>query len=311
VVVTETPASARPVPNPELIDLIARHTPGNGLHDTAVPGLHLYRSPTTAEPIHTVYRPSFCLVAQGSKTLSVGQRELRYGPAQFVLVAVNTPVAVHLLEASPEYPHLALHVDLDLSTVAGLIPPERRDDRAQAAAAASGAGVRVATMDERLHDVVLRLVRLLDHSADIPVLAPLVERELSYLLLNGPDGAALRAMALTTGPSSRIARAVERLERGYREPLRVEQLAREAHMSVSTFHHHFKAVTAISPLQFQKRLRLYEARRLLIAHETDVTGASTAVGYSSLSQFSREYRTMFGSSPSKDLALLRAGTDPH
>lgn len=296
------------VPNAELIDLVARHTAADGLRGTAVPGLHLYRSRTTSEPVHTVYRPSFCLVAQGSKTLTVGQHELRYGPAQFLLVAVNMPVAARLLEASPERPHLALHVDLDLSTVAGLISPAAPGGPAPSDATGPGVGASVEELDSRLLDVVLRLVRLLDHVDEIPVLAPMLQRELSYLLLNGPYGTTLRAMTLTTGPAQRIARAVERLEQGFREPLRIEQLAREVDMSVSTFHHHFKALTALSPLQFQKRLRLYDARRMLVADETDVTGASMAVGYASPSQFSREYRTLFGAAPSKDMARLRART---
>jgi AraC-like DNA-binding protein len=304
-VVAESRTTAVVSSNAELIDLIGRHTSEDGIRDTEVPGLHLYRSHTTSEPIQTVYRPSFCLVAQGSKTLTFGGQELRYGPGQFLLVAVNMPVAARLLEASPGFPHLALHVDLDLTTVAGLIIPPRPGDHAEPAVARAGASATVQDLDARLRDVVLRLVRLLDHSDDIPVLAPLIMRELSYLLLNSSCGPILRAMTLTTGPAQRIARAVEHLEQGFREPLRVGQLAREVNMSLSTFHHHFKALTAMSPLQFQKRLRLYEARRILVADETDVPRASSAVGYSSLSQFSREYRALFGTPPSKDMALLR------
>ncbi len=169
------------------------------------------------------------------------------------------------------------------------------------------AGLVVTALEPLVHDAVRRLLRLLDTPQHIPALAPLILRELVYLLLVGPEGGRLRAMVQTAGQTYRIATAIERLVREYDRPLRVEQMARDVHMSVSGFHHHFKAVTALSPLRFQKRLRLQEARRLLLSREADVTGASFRVGYDSPSQFSREYRRLFGASPREDLTRWQAG----
>lgn len=237
--------------------------------------------------------------------VTLGTEVLRYDPEHFLLVSVSLPVTSQLLEASPERPHLALHIDLDLTLITGLItelPPELRG---QDASIDVQPGLSVGILEPLLSDAVARLVRLLDTPKHIPVLAPLITRELCYLLLDGPQGSKLREMALTTGPTYRIVSAIERLEQAYDQPLKVEELAEEVHMSVSSFHHHFKAVTAMSPLQFQKRLRLQEARRLLLGREVGVTGASFQVGYESPSQFSREYRRLFGASPSRDMAKLR------
>lgn len=262
----------------QLADLIARHATRDGVQDTAVPGLHLYRSFTASEPIHTVYRPSFCLVAQGSKTVTLGTEVLGYGPADFLLVSVNMPVATRLLAASAKKPHLALHVDLDVSLIASLIAAMGPMEEESGSAEEPGAGLRVGRLEGRVREVITRLVRLLDEPRDITVLAPLITRELCYLLLDGRYGGVMRAMAQTSGPAHGIADAIARLEKAFREPLRVGELAREVHMSVSGFHRHFKAVTAMSPLQFQKRLRLQEARRMLIGSEVDVTNAGLLVG---------------------------------
>lgn len=292
----------------ELAELIARHATRDGVQPTAVPSLHLYRSFARSEPVHTVYKPSFCLVAQGGKVVTLGTEVLRYDPAHFLLVSVSLPVTAQLLEASPERPHLALHVDLDLALIAALVTELASTEGATLGSGTNvQAGLSVSVLEPPLRDAVVRLVRLLDTPEHIPVLAPLITRELLYLLLSGPQGAKLREMALTTGPTHRIVSAIERLERAYDQPLKVEELADEVHMSVSGFHHHFKAVTAMSPLQFQKKLRLQEARRLLLGREVDVTGASLRVGYESPSQFSREYRRLFGASPRQDMARLRDG----
>lgn len=290
----------------ELVGLLARHATKDGVQATAVPALHLYRSFAVSEPVHTVYQPSFCLVAQGSKVVTLGTEVLRYDPEHFLLVSVSLPVTSRLLEASPERPHLALHIDLDLALVAGLItelPSLELPGRDVSADVQPG--LSVGQLEPLLLDTVVRLVRLLDTPGHIPVLAPLITRELCYLLLGGPQGSRLRQMALTTGPTYRIVNAIESLERAYQQPLKVEELAEKVHMSVSGFHHHFKAVTTMSPLQFQKRLRLQEARRLLLGREVGVTDASFRVGYGSPSQFSREYRRLFGASPSEDMAKLR------
>ncbi len=295
------PATRSAAFSSELVDLIGRHSDRDGVQDTAIGALHLYRSRTRSEPVHTVYRPSLCIVAQGRKSVSFGTETMTYGPRDFLLVAVNVPVIAQLFEASPEQPHLALHVDVDVSIVASLIA-EAGQGRADEGTPQPG--LSVGALEDRVRDVILRLVRLLDEPRDIPVLAPLIVRELSHRLLAGPSGDALRRMAMSAGPTRRIAKAIERIEVDYRESLRVHDLAREVSMSVSGFHRHFKAVTAMTPVQFQKRLRLQEARRLLVGGQVNVTTAGFEVGYESASHFTRDYRVLFGASPSQDLSRL-------
>ncbi|MBB5234730.1 AraC-like DNA-binding protein [Deinococcus budaensis] len=296
----------QPAPPPTLTGVLTRHATGPGLQATPVPGLHLYRAGGASEPVHTVYTPSVCLVAQGRKLVQQGETSLTYGPEDLLLVSVSLPLTARILEASPEKPYLALHVDLDPALIAALAVefPEA------APGGGSQSGLVVTALEPLVQDAVLRLVRLLDRPEHIPALAPLILRELCYLLLVGPEGGRLRAMVQAAGQTGRIARAVERLVREYDRPLRVEQLARDVHMSVSGFHHHFKAVTALSPLQFQKRVRLQEARRLLLGRAVDVTRAGARVGYDSPSQFSREYRRLFGASPREDVARWQANDLP-
>lgn len=299
------PHAPASIPSPELTALLGRYATAPGLQSTAVPGLHLYRGVAHDGPVHTVYTPSVCLVAQGRKRVQQGQEALTYGPHELLLVSVSLPLSAQILEGTPERPHLALHVDLDPSLLAALavdLPVEPR------AAAVSQTGLAVTALAPGVQDTLVRLARLLDTPEHIAALAPLILRELSYRLLVGPEGPRLRAMVQTTGHSYRIARAIERLMQEYNQPLSVETLAQDVHMSVSGFHHHFKAVTALSPLQFQKRLRLQEARRLLLGREADITSTSFRVGYDSPSQFSREYRRLFGASPRQDLGRWSAGT---
>lgn len=295
--------SAALTPPAALTALLARHASEPGLQSTAVPGLHLYRATAPSEPVHAVYTPSVCLVAQGRKLVQQGEESMSYGPEDLLLVSVSLPLTAQILEASSGRPHLALHVDLDPALIAALA----LESESPAAPGAGGqSGLVVTALEPMVQDAVLRLVRLLDTPQHIPVLAPLIVRELGYLLLVGQEGGRLRAMVQVTGQTYRIAAAIERLVREYDRPLRVEQMARDVHMSVSGFHHHFKAVTALSPLQFQKRLRLQEARRLLLNREVDVTRAGARVGYDSPSQFSREYRRLFGASPRQDLSRWHA-----
>ncbi|WP_216329292.1 AraC family transcriptional regulator [Deinococcus aestuarii] len=291
-------------PPAELTALLTRHATEPGLQSTAVPGLHLYRALAQSEPVHTVYTPSVCLVAQGRKLVGQGGVSMPYGPDDLLLVSVSLPLTAQILEASPEKPHLALHVDLDPALIAALAL-----EYPAAPGPGGQSGLVVTALEPLVQGAILRLVRLLDTPQHIPALAPLILRELGYLLLVGPEGSRLRAMVQTAGQTSRIATAIERLVREYDRPLRVEQMARDVHMSVSGFHHHFKAVTALSPLQFQKRLRLQEARRLLLSREADVTRVSSQVGYDSPSQFSREYRRLFGASPRQDVSRWHAA-DP-
>jgi AraC-like DNA-binding protein len=285
----------------ELVERIARAIRADG---TAQPleGLHLSRGSVPLRPVHSVVGPSLCVVAQGSKEFLLGESRYRYDPFHYLLVTVDLPTVGQVLEASKERPYLGLRLELDPALVGSVMleaghtsPPGPADARA----------IAVSPMDEHLLDAVVRLVRLLDAPAEARVLMPLIMREIVYRLLVGEQGGRLRHLALLGGYTTRIARAVERLRRDFDQPLRIERLARELGMSVSGLHHHFKAVTALSPLQFQKRLRLQEARRLLLGEDLDAASAAYRVGYRDASHFNREYKSLFGVPPMRDVHRLR------
>ncbi|GHO87073.1 AraC family transcriptional regulator [Dictyobacter formicarum] len=285
----------------ELVERIGRAIREDG---TVQPlqGLHLYRHSVPPEPVHSVTNPSVCVVAQGSKEFLLAESRYRYDPFHYLLVTVDLPTVGQILEASKERPYLGFRLDLVPTLVTSVMldaghasPRDRTDVKA----------IDVSPLDGNLLDATVRLVRLLDSPTEAPVLLPLITREIVYRLLMGEQGARLRHLATPEGYSSRIARAVERLRHNFDQPLRVEQLARELDMSVSAFHQHFKAVTALSPLQFQKRLRLQEARRLMLSEDLDAQGAAYCVGYQDASHFNREYKSLFGVPPMRDVQRLR------
>ena len=285
----------------ELAERIERALPEDGSVEP-LKGLLLVRSSTPTEPLHGVSRPSFCVIAQGSKEVMLGDSRYRYDPAHYLLATVELPVVGQVLEASAERPYLSLRLDLDPTLVgsvmveAGHLSSQNRGDvRA----------IDVSPLDAGLLDATVRLMRLLDSPAEVRVLRPLITREIVYRLLMGDQGDRLRHVALLGGQTDRIAEAVVRLRREFNQPLRIESLARELGMSVSGFHHHFKAVTAMSPLQFQKQLRLQEARRIMLGENLDAASAGYRVGYDDASQFSREYKRLFGHPPVRDVEQLR------
>ncbi|CAN5872923.1 AraC family transcriptional regulator [soil metagenome] len=302
---SEPPKDEPPV-NP-LAELIARHAHAEGVQPSPVPSLYLYRAGRVAEPVHTLYKPSLCFIAQGRKVVTLEDEVLRYDPEHFLLVAVNLPITSQILVASPDKPHLALHIELDLGLIADLMS----NLEPRAVNLSNQSGLSVGVLEPVLRDAVVRLARLLDTPEHIPTLAPLTLREIGYILLCSPQGAKLWEMALTNGPSYRIATAIQQLVASFDQTLEVEQLAAEVNMSVSSFYQHFKSVTKMTPVQFQKRLRLQEARRLLLARESDVTGTSFKVGYESPSQFSREYKRLFGVPPSQDVDRFRDSSFSH
>ncbi|MFZ6044858.1 AraC family transcriptional regulator N-terminal domain-containing protein [Pseudomonas sp. CR3202] len=286
----------------ELVQLIERFTRHDGLQETAVPGLILYRTSKPSEPIHCLYEPALGLTVQGRKKVLLGEETFVYGPSQYLVVSVDLPVIGQVIEASPEVPYLSLRLTLDPKEISTLlmelpVPPPTTQSCARCLAI-SGLGVS-------LQDAVLRLVRLLDTPEDIPALAPLVRREILYRLLRGEQCAQLRQIASSGTQGHRISRAVNWLRQNFHQPLQVERLANEVNMSTSALHHHFKAMTAMSPLQFQKQLRLQEARRLMLVESLDAASAGGRVGYESPSQFSREYSRLFGAPPLRDIARLR------
>ena len=246
--------------------------------------------------------PSLCVIAQGSKEVLLGDSRYRYDPYHYLLATVELPRVSHVLEASQERPYLSLRLELP-PTVVGSVMVETGH------ASPSGQGdvraIDVSPLDGNLLDAIVRLVRLLDCPAEAQVLISLITREIIYRLLIGDQGGRLRHLAILGGYTPHIARAVERLRRDFDQPLRIEQIARELGMSVSGFHHHFKAVTTMSPLQFQKRLRLQEARRLMLGEDLDAASAGYRVGYDDASHFNRAYKSLFGVPPMSDVQRLR------
>lgn len=285
----------------ELVERIASAVRDDGTTQP-LQGLYLSRASVPLEPLHSVLEPSLCVIAQGSKEVLLGESRYRYDPLHYLLATVELPRVSQVLEASKERPYLSLRLALAPALVGAVMseagpssPPGPADMRA----------VDVSPLDVQLLDAIVRLVRLLDSPAEAQVLMPLIMREIIYRLLVGAQGARLRHLALLGGYTPRIARAVERLRQDFDQPLRIEQMARDLGMSVSGLHHHFKAVTALSPLQFQKRLRLLEARRLMLGEDLDAASAAYRVGYRDASHFNREYKSLFGIPPMRDVQRLR------
>jgi AraC-like DNA-binding protein len=265
-------------------------------------GLHLSRSSLPTKPLHSVTSPSFCVIAQGSKEVLLGESRYRYDPLHYLLATIELPSVSQVLEASKERPYLSLRLELAPMLVGSVMLESsysslRDHDEVSA--------LDVSPLDGPLLDAIVRLVKLLDAPAEARVLLPLITREIIYRLLMGEQGSRLRHIALLGGYTSHIARAVQRLRQDFDQPLRIEEIARELGMSVSGFHHHFKAVTAMSPLQFLKRLRLQEARRLMLGEDLDAASAAYRVGYRDASQFNREYKSLFGVPPMRDVQRLR------
>jgi AraC-like DNA-binding protein len=265
-------------------------------------GLHFYRTSSPSECIHSVSVPAFCVIAQGSKEVLLGSERYQYDPMHYLLGTVELPIASRILEATQEKPYLGLRLDLD-PTLVGSVMVEAGYPSAQRGTSVKA--INVSSLDADLLDAVVRLVRLINSPAEAHVLAPLIKREIIYRLLMGEQGGRLRQIAVLGGYTHHIALAVDRLRKDFNQPLRIENIARELGMSVSGFHHHFKSVTAMSPLQFQKQLRLQEARRLLLGQNLDATTAAYRVGYDDPSHFNREYKRHFGAPPMRDVERLR------
>ncbi|WP_242416882.1 AraC family transcriptional regulator [Sphingomonas panni] len=288
----------------DLAPLIERHWFAHG-RETPIDGLLLTRAETPSGIIRSVYRPSFCLVVQGAKTTMLGETPYRYAAGQCLLASVDLPVTARITQASHEAPYLALSLAIDPATVTELLA----EQAGALADAPAFAALSTADHDPTLCDPLRRLLDLLDAPRDAQVLAPLVRREIVWRLLGGALGPALRQIGLADTHAARIGRATAHIRDHYTETLRVADLAALAGMSVPGFHRHFKAVTTMTPVQFQKQVRLQEARRRLIAAE-EVTRVGFAIGYESLSQFSRDYRRLFGAPPGRDAAAVRAQLVP-
>jgi len=269
---------------------------------TDVPGLTLYRCIAPTIPSPCTYEPSLLVVAQGRKRVNLGKTSYVFGQSRFLLTSLELPVVSQVITASEEAPYLAFFLKLDISTVRDILNTEE----VPVPEATSGTcGMAIGVTTAELVNSCCRMMDLLDAPQDIPFFGKLIQREIIYRLLQGSQGARLRAIATLGDQSYRTAKAVAWLRSNYEKPLRVEQLATIAGMSRSTLHHHFRALTAMSPLQFQKRLRLHAARQRMLTGELDAASAAFEVGYESPSQFNREYRRFFGQPPMRDIKALR------
>jgi AraC-like DNA-binding protein len=283
----------------ELRTLIARHARPD--ETTAIDGVLLSAAGRPGEPRASTTGTVMAVIAQGAKRLAIGDRVYDYGPGQYLVASVDLPITGHYTHASKDEPALGFGLILRPPAIASLL----LDDPARAASAPAGLGV--ADAPPELLDAVVRMVRLLDRPGDRDVLAPMLEREILWRLLNGPLAESVRQIGLADSSLTHVSRAVRWISEHYDKPFRVEDLARSCGMSTSAFHRAFRAVTALSPIRFQKQIRLQKSRLLLLTGVDDVATVGYRVGYDSASQFSREYRRQFGLPPGRDAVRLRTG----
>lgn len=280
-----------------LADIADRHATSPSGNVLPRVSLHVAREP--GWPVPTLYRPMLGMVLRGAKRVTIGDRTLDYDAAHYFIGTIDVPAEVAITEAAPDAPYVAARLEIDPEMLADLAVDIASDADGETMAFA------VETVTPELLDAWRRMLQLLDAPDEIAILAPLVEREILFRILRGPQGKLLRQAARSDSRIAQVRHAIAHLRANFARPIRIEELVEIAGMSAATFHRHFRAATAMSPLQYQKALRLQEARRRLIA-DADATGAAYAVGYESASQFSREYTRMFGSPPGRDAARLRA-----
>ena len=289
----------------ELAALLTRHTDGkgNGFHKTAVDGLEFQRESSVSIALHGITEPILAILVQGKKEALLGEEIYRYGAAQYLVVSVDLPLSGFIVEATPDKPYLGFKLNLDPRQLCDTIAAQTSSSVSKKEN--SVRGLFVSTADAPLLDCALRLTKLLDTPQHIPMLAPIIIREIYYRLLIGEQGEAVRQIATSGSNMQRISEVLKLIKTDFAQPMRIENLAGQANMSPSSFHHHFKEVTSMSPLQYQKQLRLLEARRLMLAENSDAANAAYQVGYESPSQFSREYSRMLGAPPIRDIERLR------
>ncbi|CAM4497856.1 AraC-like DNA-binding protein [Paenibacillus endophyticus] len=282
--------------------LINRHCHQSGVLQTTIPSLYLIRSDRVNVPAYRVFNPSFCFVTQGLKEIFLAEERLEYGPSNYLITSMDLPVIGQVIKASPDEPYLSLKLDLSQNEVLEVLKDANIHFNANENETRA---MFVGQIELSILDAILRLVQLLDTPKDIPYLAPIHKKEIIYRLLQGQYGATLAQIAMEGSNTYRIREAIDQIIQHYDQSLRMEELADVASMSVSSFHRHFKEITAMSPLQFQKQLRLQEARSLLLMESADATEVAYRVGYESSSQFSREYSRMFGYPPKMDIKRLK------
>ena len=294
----------------ELAALIQRYTGTDGTHDTAIPELRLRRSSVHIEPTHSILIPSLCIIAQGAKVAMLAEESYYYDDSSYLVTPVHLPVTGKVIEATAEVPYLSLQLTLHPDRILEIIHETDWQWDGH-----TGRGILVGQTPLSLLEAAVRLVRLLDTPEDIPVLAPLIIREIIYRVLKDEQGALIAQFSFPGSHASRVLQVIQRIHHDYAQPMQIEQLAHEVNLSPSALHKHFKKVTAMSPLQYQKVIRLQAARRLLLIENKEAADAGFQVGYESPSQFSREYARMFGRPPISDrrhlweVAARTVGTD--
>jgi AraC-like DNA-binding protein len=284
---------------------IAKFAQNDGDHNTAIPALTLHRRSTPTEPLHCIYNLGLGVVAQGDKQVLVGSETIAYGPGQSMLTTIDLPVVSHVTRANAREPFLGMMLTLDVRSV---VQMAAELDVARPRGGDAYRSISFEPLEPVLLEALVRLVRLLDEPALAPRLAPLIQQEIVIRLLTGPHGPQLRHLVTSGSPRQQIAKSVAWLKQNFVETLRIDDVAHRSHMSPSTFRQHFRALTGVSPLQYQKQLRLQEARQLMLNEHLDAGSAAGRVGYESPSQFSREYRRLFGAPPQRDVTRLREVT---
>lgn len=284
-------------------ELVERRLPREGSLATAIPGLSLHRRASPMAPDSSLYEPSFAFIIRGSKRVVLGNETYLYDQDHFLLTAVGLPTIVQVLDASASNPYVSFKLDIDLDLARELIAEV---DQLGSASEGSGSGIAIGPVTPELTSAAMRLLDLLDQPVDIPILARSIQREILYRIMTGPVGSRLRHAVQVGTQTNRVSAAIRWLRDHFDKPIRIETLAGLAGMGESTLHHHFRALTAMSPLQYQKHLRLHEARRMMISERIDAGSAALRVGYESVTQFNREYRRLFGAPPKTDVRTILA-----
>jgi len=287
----------------ELIQIIDLNTSHEGINETSINSLFFIRESNITEPKYRVYKPSLCIVVSGVKELLLGNERFKYGPGNYLVASVDLPVTGQVIDASPNTPYLAIKLEFNPSQILEILTDTKISTNSKENAKRA---IFVNELEGSILDAVIRLARLMESPEDIPFLAPIFTKEILYRVLRGQNGNILQQIAIEGSTTNRIRAVIEQIKANFYKSIRIEELAELANMSVSSLHRHFKDVTAMSPLQFQKHLRLQEARLLLLSESSDAAEVAFRVGYESPSQFSREYSRLFGFPPKEDLKRMRA-----
>ncbi len=290
----------------ELAGLMQQYYQTDGIHQTRIPRLSVIRASSPTEPVHAVHQPAVCIVVQGAKKVMLGEQIFNYDSARYLVISVDAPISGQITQASPDEPYLCLRLNLDLKILGELLLDMPAPSKQHNSTVYRGVGISQAS--PRLLDAAIRLFSLQEKPGDINILAPLAEKEIIYWLMKGEQGMVLQQLSNADSRLSQISKALQHIKSSFKQPFNMDELLALCSMSSASFFQHFKAVTNMTPLQYQKQLRLQEARRLMVLSERDITSAGYEVGYESQSQFNREYHRQFGLPPSKDLERLKLQT---